>query len=369
MTAQKNRMVKTDPIIFHTYREVLRDKIFVDDNDYNVFLDFLKDYFSNRAVRTDNKKTFTVRGRIYKGLPHQPQNYFNQLELLAYKLEPNRFDLLVKGIIPGSFEKFIRAISTRYAIYINKKYNREGPLFKGPYSVQEIKDLSSLLHLTRNLHSNFNKKGRVPPYFYSSYPEYLGLRQTTWVKSEIVLSMEGVDDYKSFVEGTIGNKITVSKTQPTKPQTRIPELILASFIFTLLSTLSVIRIETHAKPVIALSIPIPSPLVLGEEKESPIETVVPTVKPTTAPETENPPTEPPQEDKILVVIKIEDNSESVNLRQNPTVYSQKIGDAKEGDIFEFISESSGWYEIKLDDGSTGYVSSRYSKIRKGEETW
>ena len=200
MTAQKKQVTKNNPLYFHVSREVTQAKIFTDDQDFQVFLDFLKDYFSDRTSLESAKQTFTVRGRTFRGVPHQTQNFFNQIELLAYKLESNRFDLLIKQVVPGTVEKLIRALSTRYALYFNKKYHRSGTLFKDSYKSSQIKDISSLLHLTRDFHSNFGKKSGVPAYYYSSYPEYLGQRETTWIKSKVVLSIKGVNDYKSFVE-------------------------------------------------------------------------------------------------------------------------------------------------------------------------
>jgi len=64
----------------------------------------------------------------------------------------------------------------------------------------------------------------------------------------------------------------------------------------------------------------------------------------------------------MLIIKITDGSESVNIRQKPTVGSNKIGEAKEGDTFEFVSVNSGWYEIKLADESTGFISARYLEV-------
>lgn len=66
----------------------------------------------------------------------------------------------------------------------------------------------------------------------------------------------------------------------------------------------------------------------------------------------------------LVIISITDGSAEVNIRSKPTIYSDKAGSAKDGDRFEMISESAGWYQIKLPDGSTGYISGNYIKQQK-----
>jgi len=72
--------------------------------------------------------------------------------------------------------------------------------------------------------------------------------------------------------------------------------------------------------------------------------------------------DPAPQDKIMVAIKITDGAESVNVRQEPAVKSQKIGEAKDGETFEFVSVNSGWYEVKLTDGSSGFISARYLEV-------
>jgi uncharacterized protein YgiM (DUF1202 family) len=66
-----------------------------------------------------------------------------------------------------------------------------------------------------------------------------------------------------------------------------------------------------------------------------------------------------EEPTIKLKIKIEDGADSVNIRKEPTTRSEKIGKAKLGDIFEFISINSDWYEVRLDDDTTAYIFSGY----------
>src|SRR3989344_6163960 len=110
MPAQNSRVLEKKQLYYHIFRENKQNIIFIDSEDYQVFLNFLKNYFSNSNNLENDKKTFTIKGRTYRGIPHKPQNFVNQIELLAYKLEPNRFDLLIKQITQGALEKFIRAL-------------------------------------------------------------------------------------------------------------------------------------------------------------------------------------------------------------------------------------------------------------------
>ena len=61
------------------------------------------------------------------------------------------------------------------------------------------------------------------------------------------------------------------------------------------------------------------------------------------------------------------NSKSVNIRKGPTAKHAAITLALKGDSFPYIrkSEETGWYEIRLIDGSTGWVTNRYTSIFEG----
>jgi hypothetical protein len=338
MSAQKNPPTKTKPSYFYIYREVFPDAIFVDNQDYQVFIEFLKNYLT-QADSQGTTKTFTIRGRTFQGTPRQPTNFFNQVELLAYKLEPNRFDLLIKQVIPGSLKKFVRAISTRYAIYFNKRYHRSGALFKDPYKSQQIKNPLSLPHLTRNLHSNFSDKEGVAAHHYSSYPEYLGHRETVWINLQDVLSTKGVSIH-SFEEND------------KKTQLRIPEMFLATVILVLLSSYSASKIETSTTNLIS---PVPSPLpqVSGVRKAI-----------SGLPLNHNP---SKSEVKAILIIKTPDGSKTLSLYKEPEVKSEIIGQVQSGNRFKLVSIHSHWYEIALNENQNAFVPAQYAQIvREGQ---
>jgi uncharacterized protein YgiM (DUF1202 family) len=50
----------------------------------------------------------------------------------------------------------------------------------------------------------------------------------------------------------------------------------------------------------------------------------------------------------------------LNVRENSSVFSAKIGEVKPGESHELIEEIQGWFKIKLIDGKTGWVSSTYA---------
>jgi len=317
--------------------------IFADPEDYDVFLDYLEGYLTAPADPESTKKVFTVHGRTFRGSPHQPKNYFNKIELIAYSLTPNHFHLLLHQREKGSLESFLRSLFTRYSMYFNKKYDRTGSLFEGPYKSIEISDPTQLGLLTLYIHSHGSNK-------YSSLPEYSGRRETPWVNTKDVLSVQKL--ISGQTESDLSEGITLEKNTPLERRNLAPNIasipekrsrkfeILTSFaIFLVLFGTGLRNINvTKASTVLSESTQVES---------TPEPTALPTPMPLP---------------KTMVQIRITDGQEAVNIRQNPTTSSEKIGQAKEGETFEFVSLNSGWYEVRLSDGSIGFISERYISV-------
>ena len=75
-------------------------------------------------------------------------------------------------------------------------------------------------------------------------------------------------------------------------------------------------------------------------------------------------TEPEEKPITILTITIAEGVESVDIHQAPTANSNKIGEAKAGDTFDFVSEYPGWYEIKLAEGLIGFISSEYIDLEQ-----
>ena len=112
----------------------------------------------------------------------------------------------------------MRSISTRYAAYFNRKYDRIGPLYQGRYKAVLITNDEYLLHLTRYIHLNPAEYISVLTKAYSSYADYLGLRNTLWLnpnfilkffKSPIMPVVSKFNDYKTFVENNKTDSATI----------------------------------------------------------------------------------------------------------------------------------------------------------------
>lgn len=82
-------------------------------------------------------------------------------------------------------------LSVSYTKAINKRYGRVGSLFQGPFRAVHVDRNEYLLHLSRYIHLNPVTAGLVPQpeeWEFSSYREYIGLRNGTLPEPKIVLS-------------------------------------------------------------------------------------------------------------------------------------------------------------------------------------
>ena len=412
----------------HIYNKSIdQGLLFKEDSDYKTFISYLQEYLSPQVNPDQLKTTFSVNGRSYQGVPHQPKNYLGKVELIAFSLLPNHFHLIVHETQKGCAEKLIRSLATRYVIYYNKKYQRNGSLFTGPYKATGIRDETELLLLTRHIHRESSQlKG------FSSYKNYIGEIETNnWIKQEKVLSMltnstnsnfYSIKNYKSFVEddepssdeikmlesitfdkaNEYRQDIAVPDTNITgfdaktlkpgsKHRQKLPEFITVSIIiYAILTGLGYRNIQTsvtHSDEQIS-SDTSPTPQVAGtqtSEETNDLPTPTPTLSIETVESLTLSPSEitefPEQtsatesskkvefmdlklEKEKQVVIKSIDGSSLVNIFMEPSITSEVVAEARDGDTYELVSEMAEWYRILLTDG-TGYVLVTSAQVQNG----
>ena len=179
---------------YHAYnRGVEKRLIFLDDQDYRVFLSFLKAYLSpqldpNKVLEHPLDKMTGSRPVRIRPL----RSFAEEVSLLSYCLMPNHFHLLLYQKELNGMARFLQALCTSYSMYFNKRWKRIGTLFQGPYKAAYIDRDSYLLHITRYIHLNpkemtGSRPVTVREYPYSSYAYYLRLKQAAWLHPEYVL--------------------------------------------------------------------------------------------------------------------------------------------------------------------------------------
>jgi putative transposase len=229
MPAKNARKQYLPQSYYHIYnRGVEKRKIFLDKQDYAVFLTYLKEYLTEKdetslLLRLEEKIDQKERDKIYKQL--RLNNFFKEITLLAYCLKPNHFHFLVKQRGANSIDNFMNSFSTRYSIYFNYKYERVGPLYQGVYCAARVKTDEQLLLLSQYIHAQGIKS--VPMQGQAlhrheknnkqivgwqevcpcSFPEYNGLRKTKWINTKTISHYFSKNNkslsYQSFVLGDI----------------------------------------------------------------------------------------------------------------------------------------------------------------------
>ena len=98
-------------------------------------------------------------------------------------------------------------------MYFNKKYERVGSLFQGVFKAVDIDNENYFLWVSRYIHRN---PENFRSYQYSSYDDYLGKRQTSWLDTKIILDIfsssesKKVKNYQSFVESETEDPIDLN---------------------------------------------------------------------------------------------------------------------------------------------------------------
>ncbi|MDZ7744630.1 MAG: transposase [Candidatus Saccharibacteria bacterium] len=185
MASRNSRKIYIENTHYHVYnRGVDKRKIFLDDEDYSVFLNLLKRYLSREPAKD-------TKGRQYPWL-------YNDIELLAFCLMPNHFHLLVYQLEENALKNLIKNVCGSYTSYFNKKHKRVGPLFQDRFKASMITSDEYLHHISRYIHLNPVAYKEWP---YSSLPHYLGYKSVEWIQPTRILELfTDAHDYLKFVE-------------------------------------------------------------------------------------------------------------------------------------------------------------------------
>jgi REP element-mobilizing transposase RayT len=129
--------------------------------------------------------------------------------LFAWALISNHFHLYLRTPQPN-LSAGMHDLNSGYASAFNRRYRRSGALFQGRFKAILVEDESHALELTRYLHLNAVRAKlaeRPEEYAWSSYREYLGLREpAAWLDCQAVLRELGKDlegcrsAYRRFVD-------------------------------------------------------------------------------------------------------------------------------------------------------------------------
>jgi putative transposase len=184
---------------YHIYnRGVEKRNIFIDEQDYSVFLSYLQ----RSLIKNDDKNKKINRNG------YTPKEISEDIDLVAYCLMPNHFHLLVRQNNERAITSLMKCIATSYSMYFNKKYHRVGGLFQGRYKAILIKSDQYLSYLSAYIHLNPVSIKQDPiNYNYSSCDYYLKGKKAEWLKIDDILDYFNgdVSKYKKFLEENNNN--------------------------------------------------------------------------------------------------------------------------------------------------------------------
>lgn len=185
---------------YHVYnRGVEKRDIFLDDDDH---LHFVHCLFAMNDIHPKLDLRLKAE-RVLDGMQRD-----RIVEIVAWSLMPNHFHLLVRQRVDNGITKFLRKVCTGHAMYFNKKYKRSGVLFQGRFKAKHIAKDAYFQHLPRYIHRNpiahMNDKEKqrelLQNYRWSSYRDYLGMKNFPSLLDEQILRDTGVrDGHEQFV--------------------------------------------------------------------------------------------------------------------------------------------------------------------------
>ena len=177
---------------YHVYnRGVEKRLIFLDDQDYTVFLGILKKYLTGEASNKQNRHIF--------------KSFQGKISLLAYCLMPNHFHLLFYQSNEENITDLMRRVCTGYVMYFNHRHQRVGGLFEGIFRASRVDADGYLHHISRYIHLNPDD---YKNWAYSSYSVYMGAKKTKWVNTEPILGLFNNDrkEYQEFLDDYVDTK-------------------------------------------------------------------------------------------------------------------------------------------------------------------
>lgn len=205
---------------FHLYnRGNNRQEIFLDLEDKKRFVKLL--YLSNSSKNINFRDD--VVGQKIDAFDFKRGETL--VSIGAWVLMPNHFHVYITSPIPGIGEEknkkennenialFMRKLCVSYAKYFNKKYDRTGPLFEGPFRSTHITDDNQAKYIFSYIHLNpiklINPKWKeegidntedalnfLDTYRWSSYSDHLNVLR----KENKILHLKDFPDYFSDIK-------------------------------------------------------------------------------------------------------------------------------------------------------------------------
>ncbi len=156
----------------------------------------------NRAARISDFKIIKPEERL--------------VDIICYCLNENHYHKILKQLKDKGIETFMQKLGTSYAMYFNKKYNRVGALFQGPFKSVFIDSNEYFLYLSVYVNANnfihdykrfqgealgISQGLALESWQYCSLPNYFGQRDGVLCNMKPILDQfKNIEEYKEFVQ-------------------------------------------------------------------------------------------------------------------------------------------------------------------------
>lgn len=183
--------------IYHIYNRTIDNLIlFRDEEDYKIFLYYLKSYLTPLKEQSSPPPGIKF---------NKTYSLYDKIRLMCYCLMPNHYHLMVQQKTERAISEFIKRLINAYTEYYNKKYKRRGPIFEGRYKGKLVRKEKHFLYLPYYIHhnpeklyeNNLGKEEKIKNYSWSSYGDYLGERNASWIyKKDLMEQFLEAEDEK-----------------------------------------------------------------------------------------------------------------------------------------------------------------------------
>ena len=199
--------------------------IFMDDHDYRRFQALL--YVCNSIKPVDINQHFQEDLDFLELFKIEREDTL--VDIGMYCLMPNHVHILIREKREGGISKFMSKLFVAYVMYFNKKNERTGGLFEGPFKAKHVDSDEYLKYLFAYGHLNpvkiiepkwkengiadrITAQEYLKSYAYSSYPDYLGevrLENTILHREAFPEYFTSPKDFNDFIDEWLSFKTEV----------------------------------------------------------------------------------------------------------------------------------------------------------------
>lgn len=190
---------------YHIYnRGVDKREIFLNDKDFIRFIISMREFnvvepIGSLKMELGRKiQTLRVCGR-----PLASESKTLLVDIVCYCLIRNHIHLILRQRQKSGVSHFMLKLAMGYTKYFNIKYERSGSLFQGTFKAKHIDSAKYLAWVSAYVNGNveIHKFVMAEDYQWSSYWDYLGLRNGTLCDKMIVMNeFNNNKEYKEFVD-------------------------------------------------------------------------------------------------------------------------------------------------------------------------